>query len=339
MAKKKAVGKKAVKKASKRVVKGEPSEESLDEAVLKQQHPAPDNPAGQLLLLVSRMRALLPEYIERSGSLRVLEHKEGFRTPGIRFWMDVLRFRRHDITDVNMMVGEVRGLLMTVCEQMAEAGGPNTEFFMRWHEPVEQAISFGSEMLYGDATDFWDQMSRVLTRDIVANLEACAYHLAGAVPDDGIDRTKLRGVYRDVTKLFDEVRKSDLDDYLKRYLLDKLELMRQAIELYQTGRSIKPLRAALESMVGSTFVDRDACEKTKATELGKRVWGAAKGLAVLVSQAREGPQLEQSIIELLPGADTPPAAEKTPSDEDVIDVTPEDQQGDHAEDQAQEDQT
>lgn len=324
MAKKKAAGKKAVKKARKRVVKEKPSEESPDRAALKQQHPVSDNTAGQLLLLVSRMRALLPEHIKRSKYLRGPGCKEGFSTPGIRFWMDVLRFRRHNLTDVNMMVGEVRRLLKTVCGQMTEAGGPNTEFFLGWHESVDQAVSFGCEMLYGDATELWEQMSQILTKDILANLEACAFHMVEAVPDDGIDRIKLRGLYRDVTKLFDKVRKSDLDDYLKRYLLDKLELMRQAIELYQTGRSVKPLRAALESMVGSTFVDRDACEKTQATELGKRVWADAKALAVIVSLARGGPQLGQSIIKLLPGPDTPPAVEKAPSDEDVIDVTPED---------------
>lgn len=333
MAKKKAAGKKAVKKAvkkaRKRVVKKKPSEKkpseaSPDRAALKQQRPVPDNAAGQLLLLLRRMRALLPDCIKRSTDLRGPGCTEGFSTPGIRFWMDVLRFGRCNLTDLNMMAGEVGRLVRTVCGQMTEAGGPNTEFFLRWREPADQAISFGSEMLYGDATEFWEQMSQDLTEDILANLEACAHHLAGALPDDGIDRTKLSGLYGDVTRLFDKVRKSDLDDYLQTYLLDKLELMRQAIELYQTGRSVKPLRAALESMVGSTFVDRDACEKTRATELGKRVWGAAKALGVLVSQARGGPQVGEPIIKLLAGADTPPAAEKIPSDEDVIDVTPED---------------
>jgi len=149
----------------------------------------------------------------------------------------------------------------------------------------------------------------------IAGLRFCDDLLKRKAPEKTIDRNELEQIYRDIMALIDEVVQSNIDDYLKQYLLKRLDSLRQAVEMYDIS-GVTPIEHAVNEVIGSAYVDNRIRGKINSTGTGGKFQKIIMGLWVLLQLTNNAAQLPESIDKILPGSKSIAAeiVEKRPMD-------------------------
>jgi hypothetical protein len=162
----------------------------------------------------------------------------------------------------------------------------------------------------------WEEhKKRILDRDTHA-LQLCSDLLGQRFQEQLVDKDTLHDLSQKVDDLYSEVRDSDLDQNLKRTILDGLQAIRTAIHDY-TVRGAEGLQEALSTAIGQYVIfnvyvnaqtQHDSAETTGNNknantkfELAAKYLNVLVGLGNLLKMAyHAGPQLVEYIRRMLP---------------------------------------
>jgi len=190
-------------------------------------------------------------------------------------------------------LGQVLSLPVQVKQEIERQQDIDYDIYLKWMPSVQEA--FNTLNLSGNIASFHNPISEVTLH----GLEFCADLLSRQAPEKELPRDQLSQLDQKVTELIDEILAAEIDPYLKRYMLDKLNLVLQAIQEYKIS-GIVPLVKAFEATVGSVVVDRDIYEKTKKTKTGSKFWSVMAHVAIVVNIVVGAIQIGDKVVNLLP---------------------------------------
>lgn len=161
----------------------------------------------------------------------------------------------------------------------------NHRLFLKWENPVTKAFSNINFIDHNISN-----LQKTISRDVITSLEYCDHELHRHSTESPIDHEELNKFAAEIKTLIDEVYESELPDYLKNYLLDKLDLLLRAIEMYMfTG--IHSLETAIESVVGSAVRNPNQQKELLKDNLGEKFWNTCNRLAILIKICESGIKL------------------------------------------------
>jgi hypothetical protein len=135
----------------------------------------------------------------------------------------------------------------------------------------------------------------------MTRLELGAQALSKRRTENEIGEEELAQLKGEIESLTEKVITSEsLSAQLKAFIVEKLETIRRAIQVYRL-RGIIDLRKAFEESLGGIFVNKPDFERAKETEEGgwfKRVLSKTWSL-ITFARVKEGVQLANEIKELL----------------------------------------
>jgi hypothetical protein len=234
----------------------------------------PNNPAGRLLKIVRDLKHAPPNTSANdawASALGIDVSDTGSLLKGIgatlQLGQDTIEAIKRLDVEHDLFIGHINQILMAF-----------------------QKMNLGSRI--------HDTIVNVKQEDIVG-LTFCDEQLRRKFPEKTLSVNDLKKIHEDIMSLFEEVSKSEIDEYLRQYLLDKLDLLRRAVEMYNvTG--IKPIETAIHTVLGSTAVDSKLKDKLKDSSLSKKVIKFVLGLYVAIQCINNIAQLPESIDKLLP---------------------------------------
>lgn len=134
----------------------------------------------------------------------------------------------------------------------------------------------------------------------IEGLRFCDDLLSRRQPEKIIARTHLEEIHKEIIALTDHIIASEIDEMLRYYLLDKLDMLRQAVEMYDIA-GVKKIEIAVNDILGSAYISgrlRTMPDKAETNRFVKIV----VGLFVLIGAFNDAVQLPESIQKVLPGA-------------------------------------
>lgn len=234
----------------------------------------PNNPAGRLLKVVSDLKQIQGHIIadEAWASVLGIEVSDtGSLLKGIgatlQLGQDTIEAIKKQDLDHDLYIGHVNQILKA---------------FQKMH--------LGARII--------DTMSNIKQEDIVG-LSFCDERLSRKAPEKTLNENDLKKIHEDIMSLIDEVTKGDIDEYLRQYLLDKLDLLRQAVAMYHIS-GIKPIENAIHNVLGSTAVDSKLKDKFRDSSLSQKVFRFVFGLYITIQCVNNIAQLPESIDKILP---------------------------------------
>ncbi|HEX8459097.1 MAG TPA: hypothetical protein VF656_17520 [Pyrinomonadaceae bacterium] len=114
-----------------------------------------------------------------------------------------------------------------------------------------------------------------------------------------IEEQVLDKFLEEIDALFKEVRTSSINDKLKRFILEQLELIRRAVHEYQIG-GIERLRKALAMSLGELILHKDLIEESKDQEEVRKYGNIVNHLFSVVSFAADMTQVIEGVGKYLP---------------------------------------
>ena len=238
-----------------------------------------DNPAGRLYHILAAAQ-------DRRGDktvARVWYEVFDINPPSVPVLFDYLR-------ELQKLVAETK----TQLEQVEEASGLN---FLKSFDQIETVVHVSN--LDGP----WQRYKERLNpqSDAMTRLELGAQALSGRRTEQIIDEDELSQLKGEIESLSEKIIRSDsLNDDLKAFIMEKLEGIRRAIQVYRL-RGITNLRKAFEESLGGIIVNRAEFERAKETEeVGwfKRILSKAWSM-ITFARLKEGVQLANEVKELL----------------------------------------
>lgn len=234
----------------------------------------PNNPAGRLLKVVSGLKQTENNIIADQAWASVLGiavSDTGSLLKGIgatlQLGQDTIEAIKRLDVDQDLYIGHVKQILVAF-----------------------QKCNFGARI--------YDTMINVKQEDIVG-LSFCDERLSRKAPEKTLNENDLKKIHEDIMSLIDEVAKGNIDEYLKQYLLDKLDLLRQAVEMYHIS-GIKPIENAIHNVLGSTAVNNKLKDGFKKSSLSQKVFKFVFGLFMIIEGINNIAQLPESIDKILP---------------------------------------
>ena len=123
---------------------------------------------------------------------------------------------------------------------------------------------------------------------------------------------KLLELLKEVRDLIEEVSRSQLDQYLKEYILHHLYLIDRSIEDYRF-QGIAALRSGLEASVGAMVLNQPTFDEAKKSSVGKKFMRILGTYVLIMSAVQSTAKLVQAVTKLLPDVGTA-AVESLPED-------------------------
>jgi hypothetical protein len=234
----------------------------------------PNNPAGRLLKIVNDLKHIPPS------------------TSADEAWASVLGIEVSDTGSLLKGIGATLQLGQDTIDAIKKQN-VNHELYIGH---VNQILKAFQKMPLG--ARIYDTMNNVKSEDIVG-LRFCDEQLSRKVPEKTLNENDLKKIHENIISLIDEVVKGDIDEYLRKYLLDKLDLLRQAVAMYNIS-GIKPIEIAIHNVIGSTAVDSKLKDKFKDSTLSQKVIRFVFGLLVTIQCINDIAQLPESIDKILP---------------------------------------
>lgn len=227
----------------------------------------PNNPAGRLTRLIRRLR-------EVSGT-----------TPMRAAWAHALGVDENNISELLARITLAARLVDQTVIQIEGLADLDHGLYLRW-----------TPLVRGAFTDFGmsNQIARItdrLTPEVLTGLDFCNHELSRRCPEQTVDMAKLEELTKEAKALMDQVVRADLPGDLKEYVLDKLDLLLRALEMYHvTG--IRPIVSAMETIVGATVLGgKEHHEQLTKTPQGQRLWSLLGKVATLIALAEGGRKL------------------------------------------------
>ncbi len=234
----------------------------------------PNNPAGRLLIVINGLR--------NQKNRRMHDA-----------WGEALKVDPNEISKLIERVSFVSKLVDETEFRIKSLEDLNHELYLRW-VPLVRKI-FISLNLDTNLTS----INQTLSPEALAGLEFCDDVLSQRCPEKMVDPEKLTELTNEVQQLMDDVLKSDLPDDLREFILDKLDLLLRALEMYQfTG--IKPLSDALDGVIGSTLRSgKEWNVESINTVSVQNFWGLLGKISIIINFAESGQKLLGSAFEMI----------------------------------------
>ncbi|MFC1783976.1 hypothetical protein ACFL02_10425, partial [Planctomycetota bacterium] len=154
----------------------------------------PNNPAGRLLNIVNRLKAV-----------------KGDKKAGLA-WAEVLEVSSSDLPILLHRYGEVLNLCYYVLKTIQKQNVDRDLYY----EPVHSILNAFKYMNFEAAIN--NTQNRIT--DVAINgLKFCDELLSRHSPEKTLDEKNLKSILESIWSLIEEVKKSDVDEYLKQYLL------------------------------------------------------------------------------------------------------------------------
>lgn len=152
----------------------------------------------------------------------------------------------------------------------------------------------------------WKDTRARLTGSLMTSLQFCAAELERHPRPRSIPADDLEQLQSDVEALSNQILEGDLDDALKRFLLQQVETVRAALLQYRL-RGPAALREALEQITGAAFLNFNTVEEYRETAEVSMLYKIYIRLKDAVEFALKVKQLAEPIEKLFaalpPGSD------------------------------------
>lgn len=187
----------------------------------------------------------------------------------------VLGIREDDVAGLLERVGKILGVPREIREQVRSIKDVDQNLYLRWLETVEMLLA--ALNLNASIAMFADRLPQA----ILDEGQFCADLLSRTYPERVIASDQLRAVRKEVEDLKSTVVQSELDLPLKRYLIEHLRAIVNAIDLYDIlGPS--EIEATLNRTLGSVLTDLNRAERIKESSVGNRFWEVVLRVSQLV---------------------------------------------------------
>lgn len=227
----------------------------------------PDNPAQRLLGLC---QAFLN--IKNGTSIRDA-------------WAQILNVEDDNTPELLYRVGMTLPLVKTTREALERLDEIDRELFLGWQENIEAA--FSNLNFKADVGEIKNQ----LKPEIMKQLEFCSHELRRRSPEPTIAPEQLTAFREEVKNLMDEVLQADIPVDLKSFLLDNLDRLLRAIEMYWYTGS-RPIQDALDTAIGQAWRGQaQASSNEDEGDLHRRFWDLCGRIAIAFTLVREGSKL------------------------------------------------
>ncbi|NBK26279.1 MAG: hypothetical protein EOM68_30240 [Spirochaetia bacterium] len=240
-----------------------------------------DNPASRLLSLIRKADGLLMP--KKSGVPPLLAARKVFA--------DILGVGEgspHLLRRIGLMA-ELPFLVQTRIK--SKCGQDGAAKYLRWLENVNGR--FRELNLSAPARSFFLKIGR----DERDQIGICSDVLGQ--DSEFLNEESLDGIHADVSTLLDDVAKADIGGDLKGFLLDKLDLIRQAIEERGiTGAA--PILHVIEGTVGAVCLRPAVLGESAKTGVVRKFLAILANLLVAVELLNGVAQLPESVRKLLP---------------------------------------
>jgi len=236
----------------------------------------PNNPAGRLFKIIQDLKKIDP-------------HKSATDA-----WASVLAIEVSDTSSLLKGIGATLQLGKEITEAIKKQE-VNQELYISY---IDQVLKVFQGMNLGSGIT--DTTNKIREEHIVG-LRFCDELLSRTVAEKIILEDDLKKIRSDILALIDEVLKSDIDEYLKQYLLDKLDLLLQAVGMYNIS-GVKPIENAINNAIGSVAINGRIKDNIKDSPLSKKVFNFVVGLYITIQGINNVAQLPESIDKFLPGS-------------------------------------
>lgn len=229
----------------------------------------PNNPAGRLLEVCNKFHGM-----PNGTSIRTA-------------WAKILGIDETDIPSLLNRIGVAISLISSTKKAVMSLPDLDHGLFLSWEGPLNEAFSrlnLGGENIVG--------IDKLLAPEVLKALAFCNAELSKRKPEPQADPNELAKLLEEVKILLDDVLESDLPSDIKTFVLEKLNALERAIELY-TLSGIKPIEEVVESMLGGALLKAGRMQNDAMTEtdLLDRYWKLGGRAAVVVALTDSGIKL------------------------------------------------
>ena len=252
--------------------------------------PVANNPAGRLHALLSA-----------AG-------RDNHKTPIKDVWAKVLGVPAKEHTRLLYSIADVMKLPLKVEEMVRQyLSRDEQELYLRWKPALRAAFTVGLELP-------WSQFTQHLKPQVMESLEHCDNRLKTLVREPIIGENALLELRESVDRLLDEVRSADIDEHLRRVIMEHLAKVAGAIRRHPIDGAV-PIRDAAAATVvviygtppekmttdTGTIVNNVLKIARVVLAASNLVFGAAKWLEAPLQKYLEG----EVVSEADPTADAP----------------------------------
>tara|TARA_R100000655_G_scaffold65413_1_gene103872 strand:- start:1145 stop:1915 length:771 start_codon:yes stop_codon:yes gene_type:complete len=234
-----------------------------------------DNPAARLLSI-----------LERGGQI-----SDGRSCRDA--WCELLDVRKGDHAVLMGRIGRVMALSTDIIERLEGIGGIKVDRYMHWVKPLENA--FLKNNLNGQWKDFKSQINP----HVINYLSMTSDLFSHKCPEPVISESHLDSIINSARSLIDEVRKADLPEDIKEFMIRHLYKVSVAVEEYII-RGAESVSSVIESAFGHGVLHGESVELAKTNSVVKKFWQSMANIAMVVSISTGVQQLAPPIVELLP---------------------------------------
>lgn len=219
----------------------------------------PNNPAGRLLKVIENLKG-----IQRSNN--------GIRT--YNGWAMLFGIDESRIGLVMCNIGVTLQLTEEIARILKKTDDDNEIFYRDLDQIADSFRQMNLQQRLNDTLNRIKESS-------ITGLEYINHFIGSKMPEKIFDREDLKKIKKAILELMDEIVAGDIDQYLKSYLIDKLDMLRQAVEMYDYTGS-KPVEIAIDSIVGSSQMNKSV------KEAGKKILEVKKFFYILYILMKAG---------------------------------------------------
>ena len=248
------------------------------------------NPAGRLHVILSKAN----------------EHVRSKQTASAGVvWADVFGIDTKQGPEWEILVVEGILQLKKLIEETEEALLRVDGLTEKYFRPFERIRKIPYRSITALSSDIRSEILAVSDGDMTV-LEFCSERLDGQHAEPIIDEKELQDILQEVTDLFNEVKKADLEPVLQTFMLDGLESLRRGIIEFRI-RGPQRLKEAIAEIIASFVMNHEITKTPQDQESWARFNKTFRRFVAAVSFAHSGIKLLEVVTgPLLPGASAVP---------------------------------
>jgi hypothetical protein len=233
--------------------------------------PTYNNPAGHLYVLLANLKNI-PK-----------------TNPSIPSFAAVLN-SPNDTILLLQRIARMAALAERTKERVLAIRDENTQIFLEWMIPVQQAFSALS--LPGALSSFTDRYDAV----VLERLRFCADMLSRRGSEPELLAEELRKIHKEVDELIKEIKESEVDAVLLEFMLRHLNSISDAVREYNLFGSDR-IREEVSSAIGAFVFYPNETKRA-----GKKYWEVISHVANLAQIGASAVVIGELFSKLLPGS-------------------------------------
>jgi hypothetical protein len=185
-------------------------------------------------------------------------------------------------------IARMAALAQRAREQVLASGDPDVDYFLKWLPQVETA--FSTLALPGALAGFTDRIDPVT----LERIQFCGIMLSRRSREPQLIKEELAHLSQEIEQMIGEVKESQIDEDVRRYMLRHLSLISEALreyDLFGPGR----IQDEVDAAVGSI-----CSHQPEAKRAGDKYWDLIVRIGSLVQTAAAGLYIAD-FLKLIPG--------------------------------------